>query len=412
MLLLLVQPTPQAQTAQSAQPKRSPLAAPVPTPAPTPAGQVRGVVQDGVLTVGTLLPMTGSLAFLGAATSTAVDLAVQDVNAAGGVLGRPVRLIRADSGDSTDDLAVAAVRELAGAETDVIVGAASNTVSLGVLDAVTEEGMTMISPSTTATLLTTAYDRGLFFRTAPSDTLQGRLVGRLAAEDGNRTAAFIALDDPYGDVLVAEAEAELSKAGVEVVKKIRYREDDADFSRLEPIEADALILIGFTETLEVMRKLKRGDQRWYLVDANLSDYSEDLPRGTLTGTRGTLAGVAVGPDFQARMRALDPALTDFSYAAEAYDAVIVAALAARAAQGDLGKSVAGRLATVSGGGRPCTTFRACADLLESGTDIDYDGLSGRIEFDSNGDVGEGGFGVYTYKADNTYVRTETRVVSR
>jgi hypothetical protein len=65
---------------------------------------------------------------------------------------------------------------------------------------------------------------------------------------------------------------------------------------------------------------------------------------------------------------------------------------------------------VTGGGRRCTSFRECAALLAQGVEIDYDGLSGRIEFDSNGDVGEGTFGVYTYDHDNTYARTATRVV--
>jgi ABC-type branched-subunit amino acid transport system substrate-binding protein/DNA-binding SARP family transcriptional activator len=337
LLLQSAQPHPQPQTAPSGRPSAQPAVQPaIPSQAPPTAGQVRGLVGDGVLTVATLLPMTGSLYFIGAAMSTGADLAVQDVNAAGGVLGRPVRLIKADSGDSTDDLASAAVGELIEQKTDVIVGAASNTVSLSVIDRVTEEGMVMISPSTTATMLTTSYDRGLFFRTSPSDVMQGRLVGRLLAEDGNRTAALIALDDSYGDVLVAEAEAELARSGVKVVKKIRYAEDDPDFSALKPIHADALVMIGFTETLDIMRRLDRGRQRWYLVDANLSDYSGDLPRGALTGTRGTLAGTEASPEFKARMRALDPALRDFSYAAEAYDAVVVAALAAQAAQGDLG----------------------------------------------------------------------------
>ncbi|MGI5267583.1 BTAD domain-containing putative transcriptional regulator [Nonomuraea sp. CA-218870] len=392
---------------QAAQPARRPDAPPPPPPA---VAQVGGVVGDGMLTIATLLPMTGSLYFIGASTSTAAELAVQDVNAAGGVLGHPVRLIKADSGDATDDLAVTAVRQLVEREADVIVGPASNFVSMAVLDTATEAGIVMISPSTTAASLSTVYDRGLYFRTSASDTMQGRLIGRLLAEDGNRTAGLIALEDSYGDVLVSAVKAELARRGVDVVKTVRYRDDKADFSALAPIDADALVLIGFTETLDIMRRLERGNQRWYLVDANLSDYSEDLPRDALTGTRGTLAGVETAPALKERMRALDPAMRDFSYAAEVYDAVVLAALAARAARGDLGKSVAGRLAAVSGGGRRCTTFAQCAALLDAGVEIDYDGLSGRVEFDSNGDVGEGTFGVYTYKPDNTYVRTETRVV--
>lgn len=89
---------------------------------------------------------------------------------------------------------------------------------------------------------------------------------------------------------------------------------------------------------------------------------------------------------------------------------IMPALAARVAQGDLGRSVAGRLLEVSRGGQRCTTFAQCAALLDAGVDIDYDGLSGRIEFDGSGDVGEGTFGVYTYGRDNDCTRTETRVV--
>ncbi|HLU75716.1 MAG TPA: hypothetical protein VKZ82_26310 [Nonomuraea sp.] len=191
---------------------------------------------------------------------------------------------------------------------------------------------------------------------------------------------------------------------------MRYQEEKTGSFPSGPVGADALILIGYTETIDIVRRLERGDQRWYLADANLADYSGDLPPGTLTGARVTLAGAETGPVLKARLLALDRTLTDFSYAAEVYDAVVLAALAARAAHGDLGKSVAGRLAAVSGGGQRCTTFEQCAALLDAGADIDYDGLSGRVEFDSNGDVGEGTFGVYTYQDDNTYVRTATRVV--
>lgn len=391
-------------TIQASQPPRSPAA---PPPA---VAQVRGAVGDGVLTIATLLPMTGRLYFIGAATTAAAELAVQDVNAAGGVLGHPVRLIKADSGDSSDDLAATAVAELIERGTDVIVGPASNLVSLSVLGAVTEAGIAMISPSNTDDVLTVAYDRGLFFRTSAADSMQGRLIGRLVAEDGNRTAAFVAQEGDYADSLVAAAEAELARSGVEVVHKMRYQEEKTGSFPSGPVGADALILIGYTETIDIVRRLERGDQRWYLADANLADYSGDLPPGTLTGARVTLAGAETGPVLKARLLALDRTLTDFSYAAEVYDAVVLAALAARAAHGDLGKSVAGRLAAVSGGGQRCTTFEQCAALLDAGADIDYDGLSGRVEFDSNGDVGEGTFGVYTYQDDNTYVRTATRVV--
>ena len=83
---------------------------------------------DGVLTVGTLLPSTGDLAFLGPPEFAGVDLAVKDINEAGGVLGKPVVQSKADSGDGTPKIAPGSVDKLLAAKSDVIVGAASSSV--------------------------------------------------------------------------------------------------------------------------------------------------------------------------------------------------------------------------------------------------------------------------------------------
>lgn len=304
-------------------------------------------------------------------------------------------------------------------DVDVIVGPVSNTVSEIIMEKAAGSGIAMISPSTTSTLLTEAYDRGLYFRTVPSDLLQGQLLGELIAEGPGETVAFVALDDSYSRTLIDQAQVALTARGVRTVAELSYPEGAADFTKvaekIAKARASALAIIGFGETEDIVKALaKKGlttsSQRWYLVDANLADYSETLPAGTLAGAKGTLAGADPSKEFRARMLKLDPRLQDFSYASEAYDAVVLAALAAEAGEGDLGPTVAARLADVSGGGQRCTDFGACADLLRAGTDIDYDGLSGRVEFDSYGDVGEGTFGVYTYRRDNNYVRTQTRAV--
>src|SRR5688572_20223334 len=64
---------------------------------------------DGTLTIGNLLPQTGDLAFLGPPEFAGVKLAVEEMNAAGGVLGQDVANIDADSGDGTPDIAGAEV---------------------------------------------------------------------------------------------------------------------------------------------------------------------------------------------------------------------------------------------------------------------------------------------------------------
>jgi branched-chain amino acid transport system substrate-binding protein len=114
--------------------------------------------------------------------------------------------------------------------------------------------------------------------------------------------------------------------------------------------------------------------------------------------------------FQARLLTVDPGLKDVSFAAEAYDAVTVAAVAAARADDDAGRSIAANLIAASGGvvegstGKPaaeaCTTYKDCRAGLMSGPDIDYDGESGPVAFDANGDITSAAFTVYTYGAEN------------
>jgi len=138
---------------------------------------------DGTLTIGTLLPQTGDLAFLGPPEFAGVDVAIKEINANGGVLGKPVTIQHMDSGDTSTDIATQSVNKLLTDKTDVIIGAASSSVSLSVIDKITGAGVVQISPANTSTALTTYNDKGLYFRTAPPDQLQGRVLGDLIVAD-------------------------------------------------------------------------------------------------------------------------------------------------------------------------------------------------------------------------------------
>ncbi len=84
---------------------------------------------DGELVLGSLLPQTGSLAFLGPPEFAGVDLGVQEVNEAGGVLGQDVVVNHTDSGDTSTDIASQSVDSLISQEVDAIIGAASSGVT-------------------------------------------------------------------------------------------------------------------------------------------------------------------------------------------------------------------------------------------------------------------------------------------
>ena len=95
---------------------------------------------DGALVIGTLLPQTGSLAFLGPPEFAGVDLALKDINDAGGVNGKPVKKSDSDSGDTSTDTASQSVDRLISNKVDAIIGAASSSVTLSVIDKIVGNG--------------------------------------------------------------------------------------------------------------------------------------------------------------------------------------------------------------------------------------------------------------------------------
>jgi ABC-type branched-subunit amino acid transport system substrate-binding protein len=366
---------------------------------------------DGTLTIGTLLPQTGSLAFLGPPEFAGVDLAVKEINEAGGVLGKPVAKIDSDSGDTATNIASQSVDRLLSQNVDAIVGAASSSVSKTVIDKITGAGVIQFSPANTSPDFTDYPDKGLYFRTAPSDVLQGRILGDQIIEDGSATVGILALQDAYGTGLSENVEKSITGSNGEVVETVIYDPKAAEFtaevSKIKGADPEAIVLIGFEESAKVIQELvKQGvgpqdGKRLYLVDGNTGNaLGEKLTAGLLQGVKGTLPGAATGPEFQARLKAVDPALKDFSYSGESYDAVVTIALGAVLAESDAGTDIAEQLVEVTSGGTKCKTFTECNELATAGTDFDYDGVSGPIELDDNGDPTEASVGVYEFDAAN------------
>lgn len=367
----------------------------------------------GPCKIGTMLPQTGNLAFLGPPEFAGVDLAVKQINEAGGVLGQPLENLAGDSGDTTTDIASQTADSHIAAGVSAIIGAASSGVSLTVIDKITGAGVIQFSPANTSPALSTYADNGLYFRTAPSDLFQGAVLGSLMLDSGAEKAGILALDDAYGTGLADALEANFTDGGGTVTDKIIYNPQAAEFSaevgKLKASNPDAIALIGFEESVKIMQELiKQGigpdTIPLYLVDGNLSQEAfKDLPEGIMVGTKGTLPGAAASDEVKAALLSVDPALTDFSYAPESWDAVNLIALGMEVAQSCDGVAIAAALKDISSGGEKCTDFATCKALLDAGTDIDYEGLSGPVEFDDNGDPSIATMGVYEYEANDKYV---------
>lgn len=374
------------------------------------------------LKVGTLFPDTGSLAFLGPPMVAGTQLAINDVNAAGGVLGQPVELIPGDSGDTTTDTASATVDRQLAAGVQAIIGAASSSVSLKVIDKITSAGVVMFSPANTSDQFVCYPDRGQYFRTAPTDVLQAQALSQLISDDGAQRVSILALNDPYGTGLASNLEKNLTEAGIpsDQVQKIIYDPNaqsfNAEVDNIKNFAPDAVAVIGFEESAKIITRMHEvgispaDGMAVYGVDGNMGNaLGEAVALPLLNTMQGTTPLTDVGDAFQQRLTGTNSALIDFNYAGESYDAVVVTALAAEQAKSTAGRDIAANINSVTKDGTVCTTYVDCLALVQAGEDIDYDGITGKLDFTDAGEPSIGSYGKLVFDDQNT-LSTEDFIV--
>ena len=388
-------------------------AAPAPSEAPA-SEPAAAECKSPTLITGTLLPATGSLAFLGPPEFAGVKMAVDEINAAGGVLGAPMVNIDGDSGDTSTDIATQTTDAALSQGAQVIIGAASSGVSLTVIDKITSQGALMISPANTSPALTTYEDNGLYWRVAPSDALQGAILASTAIDSGITKAAVIARQDAYGEGLEKAFSKNFTEAGGTVTSELLYDPEaatfDAEVAEIKAGAPDAVVVIGFEESVKLLQEMiKQGvgpkDQQVYLVDGNISTEAyKEFPKNTMKGVIATVpTGEADLTAFNEMLLMVDPALTDYTYGAQAYDATVVVALAANVAGCATGTAIAAALADVTGnGGEPCTTYADCLALIQAGTEIDFNGITGPLDFNQYGDPASATISINQYTGNGAF----------
>jgi neutral amino acid transport system substrate-binding protein len=375
--------------------------------------------------VGGILPLTGNLAFLGPPAVSGVGLAVSDINAAGGVNGAQACHDILDSGDSTDmSISTASAGTMVAGQPSVVIGAESSSVSLNFVDTLTDAKITQISPANTAIDLS-GYSP-FYFRTAPPDTVQGNALGTLISQDGFTNVGFLVFNDTYGTGLRNSTQETIAAAGGKCVYGCKGDGDEfpagqttfsAEVQAVTAAKPDAIVIIAFDETKSIVPELAQSGwdmSKTYFVDGNLSDYGEDFEPGTLEGAQGTLPGQDPDQGFKDQLSGWYQAangeeVKDFSYGAEAYDATILAALAASKGGGNDSQSVQKNLAAVSGAtdGQECTSYAECLELLDGGSEIHYTGPSGIGPLDDENDPSSAFIGIYQYDGQNKNVLSGT-----
>ena len=362
------------------------------------------------LVLASLMPLSGDLASLGPGIALGAALAVQQINAAGGINGQDVVLIEGDSG-CDGAVALTSLNDVIAQGAQGVMGAACSGTSLAILDTAIAAEVVMVSPSNTSPQFTKMDKKGFYARTAPSDLLQGDVLASLLVEDGVETVSIISRADAYGRGL-AEATAAAFEAAGGTVKTIVYHATDASEFSSEVTAvgkggADAIVGILFPETgcgvLQPAFEQGLLDTPWYMTDGVKDAGLASLcGLGTaLDGFKGTAPGSAAGEAKDAFEAAYAGVSADgsptFIFAPQAYDAVMLMAISA-AANGVTGPEIASGLVAASSGGEKCIGV-ACIALAADGVDVDYVGASGEIELNEAGDPTAATYDIWTTEGD-------------
>jgi len=372
------------------------------------------------LKIGALLPATGDLSSIGQPMLTVVPLLVETVNSCGGVNGQPMTLVTED--DQTDPTAGAeAMSKLAEVDRVAgVVGSFASSVSQAAVDIGVRNRVMLISPGSTSPEFTKRAEDGDFngywARTAPPDTYQAQALAKLAREKGFKTASTVVINNDYGVGFEQEFNQAFKQQGGTVVNEknpTRYdpkaptlaTEAAAAFSG-NP-EAVAAILYAETGSLLLQSAYEQGLIKGKQILLTDGVYSDDFPEqvGKSSDGKYILAG-AVGTVPGAN----GPALAEFTkfwqsetnkpvsaYVPHTWDAAALLALAAQAAGNNTGEGIKDKIREVANApGTEVTDVCEGLKLLQEGQDINYQGASGNVDIDPNGDV-VGSYDVWTVK---------------
>ena len=358
-----------------------------------------GVAAAGDINVGSAAAVTGPIAELVVDIVDARNLAATHVNEQGGLLGGDtLRLVQGDS-QCDPKAAVDAGAKLVNVEQAVmVIGPNCSGATNGMAQSVTiPAGVVMLSDTATAPTISELDDNDLVFRVAPSDAYQGRSLAEHAWAQGYRKLAVTYANDDYNSGLAGVFAAAFTELGGTITgneahepSKASYR---AELATLAAGEAEGLALFAYfgSSGITILRNsLENALFGKFLGADGMMDNSviEQIGADNLRGNILLSQPASdTGESYQAFAAAFDS--PDAPFVAHGYDIAFLAALAIeKAGAADRGlisaalRDVANAPGTVI---RPGEWAKAKA-AIAAGEDINYEGASGAIEFDANGDV--------------------------
>lgn len=354
------------------------------------------------VTIGFLGGFTGPIESLTPPIFDAAKLAVAEVNEQGGILGGKLALV---SGDTTCADATAAAnaadKEVNTDHVTAIVGALCSGATISAANNAAIPGnVVMISPASTSPSLTTLKDKDLVFRTPPSDAYQGDVLARLLIDKGIKDIVVTYVNNDYGKGFADALAAAFKKDGGTVAANVAHEDGKADYraelGQLASTGVQNLVILAYAngsgQTI-LRQAIESGDFSKYVGgdgmvgDALFTGIDKSAVEGMIATKPGTpeIPGTALYSKLASAAGFTPTAV----YAPQSYDATFALALA-------IEKNGSAKREGVSKALREVTTapgetiypgeWKKAVELIKAGKDINYEGASGSLEFDANGDV--------------------------
>ncbi|WP_340109074.1 ABC transporter substrate-binding protein [Pikeienuella sp. HZG-20] len=339
--------------------------------------------------IGVILGFTGPLESIAPPMAGGAELAIKEVNAAGGILGgRMVSPVRADSTCIDAAAANAAAERLITSDgVSAIMGADCSGVTTSILQSVAlPNGVVMISPSATSPALSTIEDNGLFFRTSPSDARQGQIISDILNDRGVKEIAISYTNNDYGKGLADSIEQSFTESGGKVTISAAHEDGKADYSAevgaLASAGGEVLVVAGYVDQGGkgvIQAALDTGAfDTFYLPDGMVGPSLIEAIGSDLNGSYGTVPGAAgEGAATLAKMAEAD-GFTSGAYTPESYDAAALIMLAMEAAGSSDSADFKGKvmeIANAPGEEILPGELGKALEIIRSGGDVDYVGAA-------------------------------------
>lgn len=324
--------------------------------------------------IGAVISETGAVAPYGHQVTRGIDLALEQINAEGGIDGAPISVVYRDDGTNTEKGREAIIDLIDNEGVEMVIGAISSPVTLEIAPICEKERVVLLSPTSSAPRISEAGQ--YIFRNYPSDILEGTAMADFARQMGVRRVAIFALDNEFGSGLTEVFTRRFESKSRMVVKTFRIDEEDVSnyaemMEELKELEPQAIYLVAYVKVLsELLSQIRAaGIDCLVMGSGSVTDQ--------LTELAGDAAELLVYPQPSFDPDSDEPAVAEFVaafrakynkepdiYAAHGYDALKLLVESIRA----------------TGSTFPDDIRRGLHGLEH------YMGAAGRTQFDERGDV--------------------------